>query len=143
MRVSVYALAAVLLSTAVVFAQDEIKPEQLKTMYDNALVQLKLAQERKNELATQNAKLTADIEALKKQAEADRNELLELRRHVAEDADRSFFLRAHRAAWENFIKGYPQLMARWKAYLEAAPLGGSRSDLSETVDSNWPLSAKG
>jgi len=51
-------------------AQDEPKPDQLKRMYDDALAQLKQAQDRKNELAAENDKLNAKLTDLQKQLDA-------------------------------------------------------------------------
>ena len=70
MRARTWALMALLLSATVAVAQDAPKPEQLKKMYDDALAQLKAAQDRKNELAMQNEQLTAKSAELQKQLEA-------------------------------------------------------------------------
>ena len=34
------------------------------------------------------------------------------------DAERTYFLRSHFAAWQGFVGRYPELKARWKHFLE-------------------------
>src|SRR3954468_16827908 len=116
MRALAWAMTAVALSAGVAtfaFAQDGGSPEQLKKLYDDALAQLKAAQDRKNELAQQNEQLTAKVTDLEKQLDQVRGEVLELRRHDAESAEKTFFLRSHYAAWQGFVENYPELKARW------------------------------
>lgn len=102
----------IVLLCGVAYAQDEPKPDQLKKMYDDTLVQLKSAQERKNELAKENEKLNARVAELQKQNES-------LRREAAGSADKTYMLRSHFAAWEAFISKYPAISARWKVFMEA------------------------
>jgi predicted nuclease with TOPRIM domain len=125
MRALVWAVAALALSASITLAQDAANPEQLKKLYDDALAQLKAAQDRKNELAQQNEQLTAKVTDLQKQLDQVRGEVLELRRHDAESAEKTFFLRSHYAAWQGFVENYPELKARWKRFLETDLLSGT------------------
>src|SRR5690349_21387598 len=99
MRARTWAAATVLLASTLALAQDAPKPEQLKKMYDDALAQLKAAQDRKTELAQQNEKLTAQIAEMTKELDRLRNEAVDLKRRDAETAERTFFLRSQYAAW--------------------------------------------
>jgi predicted nuclease with TOPRIM domain len=139
MRALVWAVAALALSAGVALAQDAANPEQLKKLYDDALQQLKAAQDRKNELAQQNEQLTAKLQDLQKQLDQVRGEVLELRRHDAESAEKSFFLRSHYAAWQSFVEGYPELKARWKRFLETDLLSGS-VEMPALADPRYPAS---
>ena len=136
------AAAAVVFVTTLInpsaFAQDQANPEDLNNKYQDALAQLKAAQDRKNELATENEQLKARIAELERQAD-------EHRRAAAEYANNTFFLRAHFAAWQTFIDRYPQLKSRWRVFLEGGlldpgdlPQGLELSPL--TAADRWPKS---
>jgi hypothetical protein len=138
------AVAAVLLVTTMssrVFAQDQPNTEDLNNKYQDALAQLKAAQDRKNELATENEQLKARIAELERQAD-------EHRRAAAEYANSTFFLRSHFAAWQTFIERYPQLKTRWRVFLEGGLL--DPGDLPEGLElspltsaQRWPKSFEG
>ena len=132
------AVVAVALSAGLALAQEAANPEQLKKLYDDALAQLKAAQDRKNELAQQNEQLTAKVTELQKQLDQSRGEMLELKRRDAESAEKSFFLRSHYAAWQGFVDRYPELKARWKHFLETDLLN-AQADLPQWTD---PWSAR-
>jgi hypothetical protein len=103
----------ILIATSVSLAQDTpANPDELNKKYQDALNQLKAAQDRKNELANENEKLKARIAELEKQAE-------DSKRTAATYAEQTYFLRSHYAAWQGFIKRYPQLAERWKVFLES------------------------
>ena len=143
MRTLAWAVTAVALTVGVagsgfVLAQDANNPEQVKKLYADALAQLKAAQDRKNELATQNEQLTAKVAELQKQLDQSRSEMLELKRRDAENAEKSFYLRSHHAAWQTFIERYPELKARWTQFLEKDVLA-SGSELPQMLDPLWPL----
>lgn len=143
MRTLAWAVTAVALTvgtigTGFAFAQDADNPEQLKKLYADALAQLKAAQDRKNELATQNEQLTGKVADLQKQLDAARGEMLELKRQDAENAEKSFYLRSHHAAWQTFVERYPELKARWKHFLEKDVLAAG-NDLPELIDPMWPM----
>src|SRR4051795_7265732 len=118
-------------------AQDNPNPEQMKKMYDDALVQLKAAQERKNQLAAENEKLAAEVAGLKKQVEQMQGRMEELKRTDAEHAEKTFFLRSHYAAWQAYIHRYPDLMTRWKVYIEA-DFPAVPIPLTDVLEPDWP-----
>ena len=93
--------------------------EQLRKMYDDALKELKASQERKNQLSEENDRLKANLEDFRKQLAAANTRVAELQRDQQEEADKTFFLRSHYAAWEAFIRQYPELRGRWKVYIES------------------------
>ena len=137
MRALAWAVMVVALTagTTLALAQDTSNPEQLKKMYGDALAQLKAAQDRKNELATQNEQLTAKVADLQKQLDQARGEMLELKRQDADNAEKSFSSAAH-AAWQTFVDP-----TRAKGALEAVPrqgrAGGGTSCPSDGPE--WPL----
>jgi predicted nuclease with TOPRIM domain len=138
MRALAWAVIAIALTAGFCYAQDAANPEQLKKLYDDALAQLKAAQDRKNELATQNEQLTAKVTELQKQLDAARGEMLELKRQDAENAEKSFYLRSHHAAWQTFVERYPELKIRWKQFLERDLLAAG-NELPGLMDPEWPL----
>lgn len=144
MRTCAWALTAFALSVGVLgttpcLAQEPSNPEQLKKMYGDALAQLKAAQDRKNELASQNEQLTARVAELQKQLDQARGEMLDLKRQDAENAEKSFYLRSHHAVWQSFLERYPDLKLRWKLFLEKDLLAAG-NELPTLVDPMRPLS---
>jgi predicted nuclease with TOPRIM domain len=131
-------VALLLLSTTLAFAQDAPKPEQLKKMYDDALAQLKAAQDRKTELAQQNELLNARIAEMTKELDRLKAEMVDLKRRDAETAERTFFLRSQYAAWQRFLDGQPEMKARWDVYLDNA-LVNPRAGVPELIDPQWPM----
>lgn len=128
-------------------AQETPKPEQLKKMYDDALAQLKDAQNRKNQLSGDNEKLKAAntklaerIAALEKQVAAAEAQVAQMKQEQAEWAEKTFQLRAHYAAWRAFIKLYPRMGVRWEYFLGNSFPTGQPDELWHD-DSAWPLSA--
>ena len=140
MRLSLWALAVVLLAIPahVLHAADAPNPDQLKKMYDDTLVQLKAAQDRKNELAKENENLKAKVDDLNKQLAAAQAQIQDLRRAVADNADRTFYLRSYHAAWQVFLERYPDLMVRWKMFLER-DASGTTPYFPAFTDPAWPL----
>jgi predicted nuclease with TOPRIM domain len=82
----------------------------LRKMYQDALAQLKESQDRKNQLASENTKLTAHVADLEKQLAA-------AKRQTAEYQQQTFFLRAHYASWQVFVQSYPDILERWRQYI--------------------------
>lgn len=132
MRCSAVVMMLILLGSTAAMAQ-ELRPEDLQRMYDDALVQLKAAQDRKNELATENEKLHAQIAQLQQQRDDALSRLADARREAAELAKQTWYLRAHHAAWEAFIAHRPRLKGQWDAFFNQAPLlsPGSLDELIE------------
>jgi uncharacterized protein YukE len=127
--------ACVLAPGTASFAQDGANLDQVKKMYQDALAQLKSAQDRKSDLANENAKLVTHVADLEKQIEGYKKE-------AAGEAERTFFLRSRYAAWEEFMKQYPDLMERWKFWLKnGAVKTGALPAMGD--DEDWPFSAEG
>jgi uncharacterized protein HemX len=126
-------LAVLLLGTASVVADDKPNPEQIQKAYDDALVQLKQAQNAKNDLAKENDKLTKQIDDLKKQLGVSGARITNLERQVADNDEKTFQLRSIYAAWKSFMKLHPDLLVSWRLYLGAdalaAPAGSNSYDL--------------
>jgi cell division protein FtsB len=133
--VALLALGLAVIPAAAVRAQGEPNAEQLKKMYDDALAQLRAAQDRKNELATENEKLNARLAELERQVN-------ELRQEKETWADRTLFLRSHHAAWLRFIERYPEVQARWRLFLEADPMAVPAQDV-DVLDRHWPWISQG
>jgi predicted nuclease with TOPRIM domain len=100
--------------------------EQWKKMYEGALEQLKAAQERKNQLAAENERLGQQLEGLKKELAAAQGRLEELKRIDADHAEKTFFLRAHYMAWQQFIGRDLEQQAKWRSFLEGSVLAEPR-----------------
>ena len=117
------------------FAQEAASPDQVKKELQDALTQLKAAQDRKSELANENTKLVTQVADLQKQIDA-------FKRQAADEADRTFFLRSRYAAWQEFMKRYPDLLERWKLWLKD---GGVKTGTLPAMgdDADWPFSAAG
>jgi len=98
-------------------ADDKPNPDQLQKAYNDALVQLKDAQNAKNELASANDKLGKQVEDMKKQLAGAQARVSELERQVSDNDGKTFYLRSFYAAWQAFIKLHPELVVRWRLYL--------------------------
>ncbi|MDB5327132.1 MAG: hypothetical protein JWM57_2701 [Phycisphaerales bacterium] len=102
--------------------------------YQDALNQLKAAQDRKNELATENQKLRQQIADQDKKStqQAERMSTLE---------NRAYYLREHYAAWQQFIEQNAAVRVMWTAYFSNADAGERVRDL--LGDGHWPFSIEG
>ncbi|MCS7034263.1 MAG: hypothetical protein NZ561_09745 [Phycisphaerae bacterium] len=105
-------VTAILLICSVAAAQEPGNPEELRKLYHDALAQLKAAQDRKNELAAENERLSARVSELEQQLARCSAESMDF-------AERTWFLRSHYAAWQQFIQRYPRLKLQWEAFLRA------------------------
>ncbi|MGD0461505.1 MAG: hypothetical protein ABSB74_03350 [Tepidisphaeraceae bacterium] len=132
-------LCLALLTAATAAPADNVKPDDLEKMYNDTLVQLKAAQNRKAELATQNEKLAARIAEMEKQIQAQSAQLDELKRQASSFADRTFFLRSHYAAWEQFIAANPALKAQWEIFMRTVAWV-SAPQAAIFMDPQWPVS---
>ena len=122
-------------------AEDEPKPDQLKQMYQGTLAQLKEAQERKTQLAAENEQLKTKVADLEKQLLAQQTKSVDLQKLADGFSEKTFFLRSHYAAWQEFLHRYPRLQIRWRVFLENDMLT-PRNDLPLFVDPEWPWSAQ-
>ncbi len=100
-------------------AQEEPKPEQLRKMYDEALSQLKSVQDRRNQLSNENEILTEKLKTLEAKMAATQTELDTLKKEAAGYAEKTYYLRAHYAAWQGFLQRYPEIVSRWRLFLGA------------------------
>ena len=122
----------------VALADDGPAPAQLKKMYEDALVQLRSAQDRKNELANENEKLNAKIAELNKTIDANRATIDQMKADAIRSAELTYTTRAKLAAWEAFIRRDPRIAARWGIYLENAMPVVETADA--IIDRDWPMS---
>ncbi|MBV8781956.1 MAG: hypothetical protein JO353_11215 [Phycisphaerae bacterium] len=111
------------------FAQDATTLDQEKKLYQDALTQLKAAQDRKNELDSEKAKLTARIAELESQNETYRHQ-------ATSEADRTYVMRARLAGWETFLRQNPDVLERWRAWLDIDIKRGTWSALGNW---DWPF----
>lgn len=117
MRTLACLIAGVCLLAGTAIAEDKPNPDQLKKAYDDALAQLKVAQDSKSTLARENEKLTKQVEDLKKEIAAGQGQMENLRRQISDADEKTFHLRAYQAAWQSFLRAHPDLLMRWRAFL--------------------------
>jgi predicted nuclease with TOPRIM domain len=123
-------------------AQEAPKYEVLKKMYDDAIGSLKDAQNKKNELATKNEELAKQVADLQKQLDAATKERDELQRQATTYAEKTFNLRSYYASWQEFLKKYPTLQAKWKIFLDAELLK-SGNETPSLIEPDWPFRVEG
>jgi predicted nuclease with TOPRIM domain len=102
--------------------------------YQDALNQLKAAQDRKNELATENGKLRQQI------AEAEKKST-QLTEQINNLENRAYYLREHYAAWQQFIEQNSAIRVMWSAYFANAEANNRIRDI--LGDGHWPFSIQG
>jgi septal ring factor EnvC (AmiA/AmiB activator) len=110
----VYFIAVLLLAGAATWAADDGKP-------DDTLRQLRIAQDRKAELATENARLTARVAELEKQLKEQTVQADDCKRQTAALARSTYFLRTHYAAWVQFLQFNPMIRLEWDLFLDRVP----------------------
>ena len=130
-RVVLVALALSMLP-GLSLAQEGLSNEQLKRMYDDAVVQLKSAQDRRNDLARENEKLKGHIAQLEHELAAKQSALDTI-------ADRTFQARSEWAAFTDFLASEPSIRVQWQLFLEHNLF--PEPNLSDFIDCDWPLSA--
>jgi predicted nuclease with TOPRIM domain len=111
-------------------------------MYDDALGSLKDAQNKKNELATKNEELSKQVADLQKQLDAVGKERDELQRQAATYAEKTYTLRSYYAAWQEFLKRYPTLAAKWRVFLDTELLK-TGNDVPALAEPEWPFHVEG
>jgi ABC-type transporter MlaC component len=137
MRLTALILAAILATSGLASAADPTPPDQLKKMYDDALVQLKADQDRINGLAKENEGLKAKTEELGKDLAASQSQLQDLKRDAADNAAKDFYLRAYHAAFENFLRRYPEMLEKWKFFMQS-DVTAAAQPVPKLLDPNWP-----
>ena len=122
--------------TGVVRAQ-AVKPDTAALLKETAQ-KLQDAQDRKAELAKENAKLTAQIAELTKANKAQAAQIEDLKTQVAAFADKTLFLTTHYTTWKQFIAANPTVKVQWEMFEQATSAFASQSPFF--MDPNWPLS---
>jgi hypothetical protein len=112
-------------------AQDSRKQEDWKKMYQDASAQLRAAQNRKADLAAENAEL-------EKKLAAAQGEIDSLQSETDSSDERSFMLRAFYSAWEAFIRQNPAIGERWRVFWNHS-LPGLPDDKPVLYDPQWSL----
>jgi hypothetical protein len=139
MRYVCFCLALTLL-TGVALGDDDVKPQDLKKLYNDALNQLKAAQDRKSELATQNQRMAMRAAELEKEIRFQTAQIEDLKRQAAGWAEKTYFLRTHYAAWAQFLSVNDSIKSQWDRYIQQL------SPLTPVIeapffDMQWPLQA--
>lgn len=117
---------------APVLGDDDVSADQLKRMYDDAVAQLRAAQDRRNELAKQNEKLSSQIRDLQKQAQDAKAEAQTM-------AEQTFKMRLEYRAFQDFVKRYPGVDVRWRMFMRSDLLSNTECILDQ-LNSDWPFS---
>ena len=130
----------VLLLAGIARGQD-VKPDDLKKLLNQTRDELKSVQDRKAELAMENAKLSNRIAELEKINQAQAAQLDDLKRKAAAFADRTLFLSTQYAAWTQFINLNQAIKMQWAIFEDTIAMAGAgHSPLF--IDTDWPLSQK-
>lgn len=105
---------------------------QLQKLYDETLVQLQQSQDRKNQLANENAKLTGRIAELEAEV-----------RSLRASAERMQLMALQYSAFRTFLIRYPALRAHFSQYAGTPEAPERELQLTpyEFYDRNWPFSA--
>jgi Skp family chaperone for outer membrane proteins len=116
-----YFTLALLISGATAWGADDVKPEDYKRLYNDTLGELRVAQDRKAELATQNARLTARVTELEKQLKDQTVQLDDAKRLAAALARSTYFLRTNYAVWVQFLRFNPLIRLEWDLFMDRIP----------------------
>lgn len=117
-------------------AQDGLSSDQLRRMYDDAVAQLKTAQDRRNELARENEKLRSRISQL----DQVEKELQQVQAAANTLADKTFQARSERATFQEFLTANPSICLQWQVFAGRSLLGTPVYCDPWGVD--WPLPHK-
>ena len=68
---------------------------------------------------------------------------------MVEASERTYFLRAHYAAWQTFMDRYPLLLSRFQSFVNTGHMGLSSASADVTaqaspvafLDADWPFSS--
>jgi septal ring factor EnvC (AmiA/AmiB activator) len=133
----VYFTVVLLMACATLLGADDVKPEDLRRLYDDTKRELSIAQDRKAELATENARLTARVAELEKQLKEQTVQCDDARRQAAALARSTYFLRTHYAAWVQFLQFYPMIRLQWDLFLDRVPPLSPELEMPP-MDPRWP-----
>jgi predicted nuclease with TOPRIM domain len=125
-----------------VAAQEAPKYDELKNMYQQSLKSLKDQQDSKAKLATEKEELAKQVAELQKQLDVVTKDRDELARQATSYAEKTFALRSSYAAWQEFLKRYPSLHAKWRVFLDAELLKMG-NDAPALVEPEWPFRVEG
>jgi len=128
--------------SSVAVAQEPPKYDDLKKMYDDALAKMKNSQDAKNALAAEKDAVAKQLEEVRKQLDAVTKERDELQREATTYAEKTYNLRTYHAAWQEFLKRYPSLQAKWKVFLDAELLNAG-NELPAVAEPEWPFRIEG
>ncbi|MGA2231989.1 MAG: hypothetical protein ABSH22_13920 [Tepidisphaeraceae bacterium] len=137
MRAAFKSAALVLGLAAAAFAQDVRQPADWKKMYDDASAQLRAAQDRKSELAADNAKLTAQVAELQRQLQTANQDAELLRRQADGLAQELLLINAFYSTWGPFSDPAAVSARSWQAL--AGRSSAALGDQYPGADSRWPL----
>jgi hypothetical protein len=103
------------------FGVDDVKPDDLRRLYNDTLGQLRVAQDRKAELATENVRLSARVTELEKQLKDQTAQADDFKRQAAALARSTYFLRTQYAAWVQFMQFHPLVRLQWDLFMDRVP----------------------
>jgi septal ring factor EnvC (AmiA/AmiB activator) len=121
--------------TGVVRAQ-EVKPDPTGLLKETEQ-KLKDAQDRKAQLADENARLAAQIADLQKTNKAQAAQIDDLKTQVAGFTDKTLFLSTHYAAWKQFITANPAIKVQWEIFQRVTSAFATQPPFF--IDPEWPL----
>lgn len=130
-------IAVVLGCTGLAGAQES--PDQLRKERDDALIQLKRAQDGKNELYGQIQQLQTKLDEQAKQLEQIQAANDELVRQSMVFSEKTYFLTSQYAAWQAFMVRYPQVRKWWDIYLSASLTTNPDVPALDTLRDEWPF----
>jgi regulator of replication initiation timing len=119
---------------------DNLSSEQLRRMYGDAVVQLKTAQDRRNELARENTELAKENEKLRAKIAQLEREVQQAQTATNAIADKTFQARAERAAFQEFLAVNPSIRIQWQIFTEKSLLAAP--DSGGLPGADWPLPDK-
>jgi DNA repair exonuclease SbcCD ATPase subunit len=120
------------------YSQDLHKSSDWQKMYQDASNQLRAAQNRKSELAAENAKLAARLAETEKKLQATQAQIEQLHFDALTFGDQTLMLRSFYADWQLFVSLTPALRGRWDAFL-GQNIPGLPDDPVLLCDPQWPL----
>ena len=126
-----WAMALVMGMASAAQAESQKTPPDYKKMYQDATSQLRLAQNRKAELAAENADLQRQLKAAQGQLE-------DLQGQASDFSQRTFMLHAFYSAWERFIGQNSDVAERWRVFWSRS-LPADPDDVPLLYDPLWSL----
>jgi outer membrane murein-binding lipoprotein Lpp len=106
--------------------------EQLRVTHEETVRQLQQAQDRKNQLATENEQLKARVGELEGRLNA-----------IDAQARQAEFLRSQFVAWSTFLERYPLLLKRFQSLSQSGTQSTAATPPEPFFDPEWPFSAAG